>query len=285
MTAISNIFVLLYIALTTAKSTLAQSCKDSSNFTFGTTPIGTTRTCSWLTQNFNKVEARLANWCNQRVDGRLVKNKCPVSCDNCRSPAPSSVPSSSPTKKRSNDPSGPKGSCIDDPAYNFGRYFFQGSWTYMTCEWITRNPTKVDKRRSDWCGKKVDGIVVAHKCAQACLQCEAGTCISTPNWTDSASGKTCNYYTNNFRCRNSPGARSACCQCGLGGCYNSPNAWKDKIGKGCDWYAQNNFFACSSGFATAYADENGVSGKDACCACDGGAVNLVPRTDTVIAEA
>ena len=108
----------LFISMATL-STTAIACIDNSSYSFGSyfyVPGSreTVRTCDWIVQNSNKVEIRRANWCEQNVNGTIVKEECPIACLACTSSPtgipsesfnPSSIPSDEPSSNPTSQPS------------------------------------------------------------------------------------------------------------------------------------------------------------------------------------
>ena len=72
-------------------------CSDDKNFKF-INVLGKEKSCRVL----QKGQGRRALYCNQKQNGALIRNKCPLSCGICKitsspSSIPTSVPSHSPT--------------------------------------------------------------------------------------------------------------------------------------------------------------------------------------------
>lgn len=61
-------------------------CVDDDSYTFGSFPYqgGTvTRDCEWIVEAPQLVQKRRTKWCNQKVNGAQVSDKCPVACGDC----------------------------------------------------------------------------------------------------------------------------------------------------------------------------------------------------------
>ena len=78
-------------------------CTNDQAYTFGSfngfqnTTI--TRTCSWIIEEEESVNVRRSEWCEETINGKVVKDVCALACLNC-TPAP--TPSKSPMDPISN---------------------------------------------------------------------------------------------------------------------------------------------------------------------------------------
>jgi hypothetical protein len=175
---------------------ISSICDDSDVFTFGAYPLQTgvevTRTCSWITQNENKMAKRQNRWCNHvTIIGQvLVREQCPKACENDDCNDISLPPSSFPTVLPSNIPS-KASDCLDSPNYTFGSYTLTSGLTITrNCEWIVKNPNKIQQRQTRWCAVLVNGSLVEDDCQKACGK---SMCVSTtlsPSVADSCSDST-----------------------------------------------------------------------------------------------
>jgi hypothetical protein len=128
------------------------SCEDNGRFKFGeyTENNGKVieRTCYWITDRLEVADQRRKNWCNRKIDGVVVKDKCVEACNNC---------------------------CLDVSTYTFGKFKFKGKTVERTCAWITENPKRTAKRRRKWCNKDFngdgEGALVKDFCRVACKEC------------------------------------------------------------------------------------------------------------------
>ena len=117
--------ILLYLGVFSC--TIAQTCEDSSTFTFSAWKKSG-RTCAWLSSGTNAVVQRKKDvLCPQVKSSRYVKDKCPKTCENCPegpsvSPSPSKTPSVSHPPSQSpsisNSPTLKLSNCIEDEAFS-----------------------------------------------------------------------------------------------------------------------------------------------------------------------
>ena len=123
--------------------------------------------------------------------------------------------------------------------------------------------------------QKVQWIYSSDKTTNHIFPCSDG-CI----WY--AQGENCAYYGDQFAGEFGT-ANQACCACGGGlaskpaegppedpGCSNNPSNWVDSEGDDCSFYAEGS--NCVD-FGDLYADNNGITAKQACCVCGGGLNN------------
>jgi len=59
------------------------SCEDSVSFVFQVGSNASDQNCQWLTKNHIKKQQRLDGYCGKSYSGTVVKDACPLSCDNC----------------------------------------------------------------------------------------------------------------------------------------------------------------------------------------------------------
>jgi len=142
-------------------------CKDDGGFSFPAN--NDMRNCTWITDspwiaNDEKVKEK---WCNFHSEGKVVKDSCPVACDNC--------------------------SCIDDATFTAK---FQQKKDPRNCGWLLKNNTT--KRADKFCKRKVlfkgvgDGKVRDY-CPVSCNNCcgdDADYRIKLPKSTKM---KSCKY--------------------------------------------------------------------------------------------
>lgn len=70
----------------TRNPTIYPNCRNNDSYVFGMFEFNgeiNKRNCDWITKNRNKVDQRRRNWCGKYIEGRYVRNACPVSCENC----------------------------------------------------------------------------------------------------------------------------------------------------------------------------------------------------------
>ena len=131
--------------------------------------------------------------------------------------------------------------CNDDDRWTFGTYKWKNSEGQMeittrTCSWLTANPKLSSKRIQIWCDRKNRyGVAVRDKCKVTCSECVPSN-IPIPDPED---------------------------------CKNQPFNWRDLDGNDCDFYAQGD--SCNTMFGN---DRNGISAREACCACNGGCFDV-----------
>ncbi len=193
----------------TSEPTSGSSCTDSNTYSFGsyTQKNGetVTRNCAWITKNASRVTKRRNRWCDKTVEGKLVQNECPDACNSktsCVTSSPTSRPSLDPSNKPTSTPSGgptqsPSNESTQSPSYNeketlepssissprpcidsstfiFGWYTKpNGKTMRRNCAWITKNVSKVERRKKRWCDKVVVGRLVKEECP---VRCELSTC-------------------------------------------------------------------------------------------------------------
>ena len=135
----------IFLALTAIQTATVSSCMDSSTYTFGSFQYNgetVTRTCAWITQNASLVADRQANWCNEPINGSIVKEECQVACNSCPIEGPTAnptmapvVPTQSPTR-----PPSPAFSCVDS-LLRLKILDTDGSRISRSCEWVARRAT------------------------------------------------------------------------------------------------------------------------------------------------
>lgn len=140
-----------------------KDCQDSDSFVFGSYEYEGTTTvndCAWITANESKTAKRQQQWCDEVVDGFLVKQMCQASCDYCSEVLPDD--------------------CEDNESYNFGSYEYEGETSVRDCAWITANEDKISKRQGQWCGEFVNGALVADMCQASCDVCATDSPTPSP---------------------------------------------------------------------------------------------------------
>ena len=91
-------------------------------------------------------EQRQENWCERKINGSVVRDKCRGSCDTC---------------------------CYDSRRYTFGSFEWEGNTIVRDCEWISKHQHLLDRRRANWCNVDFDGdgILVKEMCKKSCNYC------------------------------------------------------------------------------------------------------------------
>ena len=255
---------------------------DDPNYTFGSylwEGTEVVRTCSWITQNPEKVTVRKGTWCNKMwLDNITIRDKCPSTC----------------------------GKKADDPNFTFGSYEWNGQDVNRTCAWITASARNTKKRKEKWCGRKWNNKLICEKCSATCKkkvskdQCDddsgytfgrytylgqevTRTCAwitDLPAQTETRKKRWCNaqwlHNTIKDKCPDSC-AKEECSSKKRDKCSDlspkkqspqNPFEWYDAAGKEftCDFYSyEENCNIFGNDFANF-----GWTAKQACCNCGGG---------------
>jgi hypothetical protein len=208
----------LFISMATL-STTAIACIDNSSYSFGSyfyVPGSreTVRTCDWIVQNSNKVEIRRANWCEQNVNGTIVKEECPIACLACTS-SPTGIPSESfnPSSIPSDEPSSnPTSQPSAEPSLS-----------------PTSTPTSSPSAEPTSSPSAHPLITPTAKPSSSPSSVPTLECFDVNNWYDSdGPGFDCTWYSAKDYCTNyghlyenfGKTANEACCICG-GGSHSS----------------------------------------------------------------
>ena len=105
-------------------------------------------------------------------------------------------------------------------------------------------------------------------------------CYDRFSWWEDSEGNDCEWYAKKDKnCKHADyyendgfTAEDVCCACDGGmsddyDCKDKPKDFEDSEGNDCDWYAKKDK-RCR--FAEDYENDDGMTAKDACCACGGG---------------
>jgi hypothetical protein len=187
---------------------------DNTDFTF-ILDIREPVVCTWLTDNYKKVESRQAKYCSR---GAEVGTDCPESCGFCPvvtptpsapngapvTGAPTKSPTSAPAIKPTNTDKTPSAnptrppSCADDAyfSFNLDKDLDEIYFDDMYCTWLTENYNKKDKRIAKYC----DYGSVKFGCQKTCESC-AETCADSSTFTfnlDTGASVDCAWLADNY---------------------------------------------------------------------------------------
>ncbi len=133
------------------------SCVDSNTYTLTTTSNGESveRKCTWL----SRMKYRQDKFCDENINGSIVKDQCRQSCSNCPDPA-----------------SDVEFNCEDSTTYEFITYI-NGQAEYRKCDWISKKPFRADK----FCGHTYFGSMVKDECIHSCDNCPSSQPSTGPS--------------------------------------------------------------------------------------------------------
>jgi len=184
--------------------------------------------CKWITDNSERKD----KWCSESFNGKMIRDSCPYSCDQCSLPhisvLPTSLaPSPEPTplvtsSKSTNVPA-------HDHCLNNKLYRYKGK----SCNWI-RN----EKDRSTYCQNNE----VKENCPITCGECckddhhytfYADTLAVTCDWLSTATtGEYCNKWMNGKMIRN--GCPESCDICVTSDHCHDDSSYMDENGESCE---------------------------------------------------
>jgi len=138
-------------------------CMDDPVFTFVTN--GYNADCAWI----REFPTRRQTYCGQTMEGRLIRDICPLACNQCQSTV-----TAAPTPSAPATPAPTAAVCLNDNSWSFY------TDPNMTCKKIRNN----ESRRKNYCPKRS----VINACPQSCGLC----CMDDPNYSMDASDSSQN---------------------------------------------------------------------------------------------
>jgi len=137
----SKLLLLVFTSFLYAES--FEVCEDDAGYRLRRTVDDSLRPCKWVAYK----QSRQKRWCNEFSRYRLVKNACPLACNNC---------------------------CKDDADYKFK---LPKSKKTKRCKWVGKTET----RKNRWCNRFKKGITVKKACPLSCDNCPSASPSSMPS--------------------------------------------------------------------------------------------------------